>query len=100
MQAHLLQLKGAFLQIGVQFQGRQDSPSGMVLKGQGSAKQRHETIAQELINRAPIPVHRAQGKLKKTVQEGMHALRTQALSQGRGTDQITKQHGDLFALAF
>src|SRR5262245_13085620 len=72
----------------------------MVLMGNGSPEQRHEAVTKELINGAFILMNRGQSEFEEMVQQGMHGLRAQTLSQGCGVRNITEEHGDLFALPF
>src|SRR4030095_7456665 len=72
----------------------------MVLMGNGSPEQGHEAIAKELIDRALIPMNRDQSEFEEVVQQGMHGLGAQTLSQWCGVRNITEEHGDLFAFPF
>ena len=66
--------------------------------GHGSPEQGHETVAKELIERPLVAAYLVQRQVKEPLQQAVHRLRSQALSQGRGVDQVTEEDGD--ALAF
>ena len=88
-----------YAQTLVQCQRRQDPTPGVILERQRRAKQGHKAIAQELVNRAAVAVHRVQGEFEEALQQGMHALGTQALGQAGGVRQVAEQHRDLFEFA-
>jgi hypothetical protein len=88
------------VQPALQLDRCQHRPSGMILIRNWRTKQRHEPIAQELIDRALIPVHFGQGQFKKSVQQGVHVFRPYARCQGGGIGEVAEQHRDLFPFAF
>jgi hypothetical protein len=57
----------ALAQAVLQPQGRQHCSPGVILIGNGGAKQRHEAVAEELIDRALVPVHRLEAELKEAI---------------------------------
>src|SRR5215510_6162920 len=72
----------------------------MILMGDGSTEERHEAIAQELINGPFVPMHLVECYLKKAIEERVHCLRSDALSNRSRVRQVTEQHRHLFAFTF
>ena len=68
--------------------------------GDGSTKECHEAVAQELINGPFIVVHFIQGEFEELVQDGMHDLWPQSLGETGGVGQVTEEDRDLLAFAF
>jgi hypothetical protein len=61
------EVRMALAQAVLEPQGRQHRPPGVVLIGNGGAKQRHEAVAEELIDGALVPVYRVEAVLKEAV---------------------------------
>ena len=66
----------------------------------GRTKQRHDAIAQHLVDRAFIPVHRGHHVLQGRIKELLGGFRVAIAHQLGGALEVGKQHGDLLALAF
>src|SRR5262245_12478725 len=66
---------------------------------QGSPKQRHKTISEELVDGAFIAMHSVECQGEEAVQQGVHVFWTKTLGQGSGVRQVTEQHRDLLAFA-
>src|SRR5215510_16257189 len=66
---------------------------------QGHPKQRHKTVAKELVDGAFIAVYSVECQGKKAVEQSVHRLGSQPFSQGSGVRQVAEQHRHLFALA-
>src|SRR5215475_5245849 len=71
----------------------------MVLIRQGRPKQRHKTIAEELVDGAFITVHNVECQGEEAVQQSVHVFWTKALGQGSGIRQVAEQHRDLLTFA-
>ena len=72
---------------------------GMVLMGDGGAEQRHEAIAQELIDVAFVAMNGIDSELEEPVQNVVHGLRPELLGHLRRVRQIAEQHRDLLAFS-
>ena len=70
----------------------------MVLVGDRRAEERHEAIAEELIDGALVAVDLGEAQGEEPVQEGVHRLRAQTLGQRRGVGDVAEEHGHLLAL--
>ena len=81
-------------------QGGVAGAQGMVLMGNGGAKQGHNAVAQHLVHRALIAVHRVHHQMQGRVQELPGSFWVESLDEPRGVLEIGKQDGDLLALAF
>ena len=64
-----LQFSAVALQGALHAQGRVHCPLGMVLMGNGGTKERHDAVAQELVDCSFIAVHLTQHQLKGPVHE-------------------------------
>src|SRR5262245_1721228 len=71
----------------------------MVLMRQGRPKQRHKTVAEELVDGAFIVMHSVECQGEEAIQQGVHVFWTKTLGQGSGVCQVAEQHRHLFALA-
>ncbi len=74
-------------------------PPRVVLVGQRRAEQRHEAVAEELVDRALVAVDLAHRQLEEAVEQRVHALGPDPLGERRGVGDVAEQHGDLLALA-
>ena len=81
-------------------QGGIAGPHGMVLMGQGRAKQGHNAVAHDLVDGALIAMYRRHHAFQDRVEELPGLLRVTLGQQFHGALEVGKQHGDLFALAF
>ena len=72
----------------------------VILVREGRAEERHEAVAEELVDRALVAMHLGEGGLEEGIHENVHSLRPEPLGQRRGADQVAEEHGDGFALAF
>jgi hypothetical protein len=66
----------------------------------GRPKQRHNAVAQDLVHRALVAVHRLHHGVQGGVEELTRLFGIKTLDELRGTLDIGKQHSDLLALAF
>jgi hypothetical protein len=81
-------------------QGGVAGSQGMVLMGQGRAKEGHEAITQNLVHRALIAVHSVHHGVQDGVEELLCGFRVEVANQLGGTSDVGKQDGDLLAFAF
>ena len=95
-----LHLGSILLHRGLHDQGRIAGPHRVVLMRQGSAKQRHNAIAHDLIDRALIAMHGGHHAFQHRIEELPGFLRVTVSEEFHGALEIGKQHRDLFALAF
>src|SRR5262249_39710703 len=72
----------------------------MILMGERCPEQRHEAITEELIDSPLIAMDLVEGYLKKAIEERVHCLGSDALSNRGRVRQVTEQYGDLFPFAF
>jgi hypothetical protein len=75
-----------------------DSVPGMVLMRDRRPEQRHEPIAEELVDRALITVHLGQRGLEEPVDHQVELLRAQLRRQRTRAHDVAKQHAHLLAL--
>ena len=85
---------------GLHGQGRIAGAQGMVLVGDGRAKQRHDAIAQHLVHRALEAVHGVHHAVQGRIEELLGGFGVEVADQFRRVLEVGKQHGDLLALAF
>ena len=71
---------------------------GVVLMRDRRPEQRHEPIAEELVDRALIPVHLGQRDLEEAVDHQVELLRPQLRRQRAGADYVAEQDAHLLAL--
>jgi len=81
-------------------QGGHDGSARVILVGERGAEQRHETVAQKLVDRPFVAMDLSQRQLEEPVQEAVHRLGSEPLGQRCGAGQVAKEDGDLLALAF
>ena len=72
----------------------------MILMGQGRAKERHDAIAHDLVDRALVAVHGGHHAFQDGIEELPGLLGVALGQQFHGAFEVGKQHGDLLALAF
>ena len=81
-------------------QGGIAGPNRMILMRQRGAEQRHDAVAQDLIDRAFVAVHRRHHPLEHRVEELLRFLGVAIGEQLHRAFEVGKEHGDLFAFAF
>ena len=74
-------------------------PARVVLVRDGRAEQRHDAVAQKLIDGALVLVHLGQHELEGPAHEAVNFLRIQALGERRESRHVHEQHRHLLALA-
>ena len=94
---HLL---GVAVQSGLHGERRIAGPHRMVLMRYGRAKERHNAIAQHLIDGALDAVHRVHHQMDGRVEELLRGFRIETTDEFRRVLEVGKEHRDLFALAF
>src|SRR5262247_1600378 len=72
----------------------------MIFMGDRGTEERHKPITEELINGAFVPMHLVERYLKKAIEERVHCLRSNALSNRSRVCQVTEQHRHLFPFPF
>ena len=72
----------------------------VVLVRDGRAEQRHDAVAEELVDGALVAVDLGQHQLESAAHERMHFLRVEPLGQRGEARHVHEQHRDLLALAF
>src|SRR5262245_54961334 len=72
----------------------------MIFMGDGSSKERHKSITEELVDGAFITVDGIERQFEEPVQQGMHGLRSDALGNRGRIRQVTEEYGDLFPFPF
>ena len=77
----------------------QHRAAGVILVRDGRAEQRHEAVAEELVDRAFVVVDLGEGQLEEALEQTVHRLRPQPRGQLRRIGDVAKQHGHLLALA-
>ena len=80
--------------------GGQDRLPGMVFVRVRSAEQRHEAVAEEIVDHTLIATHLRKPEFEKIVEEQMHGLRADVRRAPRRVDDVAKEHSHLPALAF
>ena len=87
-------------QRGLHGQGRVAGPQGVILMRQRGAKEGHNAIAQHLVHRALVAVHGLHHVMQGGVEELPGSLRIEVGNQLGGAFEVSKEDGDLLALAF
>jgi hypothetical protein len=72
----------------------------MILMGDGSAKEGHDAITQNLIDRALIAMHGIHHAMQDWVEKPLRHLGIEVLNQLCGAFDVGKQDGHLLAIAF
>jgi hypothetical protein len=85
---------------GLHRQGSVTGPHGVVFMRHGCTKERHDTVAQHLVDGAFEAVHRVHHVLQGRVQEPLGSFRVETADQFRGAFEVGKQHGHLLPFAF
>ncbi len=71
----------------------------VVLVGDRRAEERHEPVAEELVDRAFVAMHLGERGLEEAAEEDVHALGAEPLGQRGRADHVAEEHGDRLALA-
>ena len=95
--AHLLGIRA---HRGLHGQGGVTGAQGVVLMGDGGAKQGHDAIAEYLVRGALIAVHGIHHVAQGRVQELLGSLGVAIPDQLGGVFDVSEQHRDLLAFAF
>ena len=74
-------------------------PPRVVLVGDGRAEQRHDAVAEELVDRALVAVHLGQHELEGPAHQPVDLLGVEALRQRREARDVHEEHRHLLALA-
>ena len=74
-------------------------PARVVLVRDRRAEQRHETVAQELIDGALVAMDLSQRAVEEAAQQRVHFVGAELLGERRRTDDVAEQHGHRLALA-
>ena len=74
-------------------------PARVVLVGDGGAEERHDAVAEELVDRALVAVHLGQHEVEGAAHEPVHLLGVEALGQRGEPRDVHEEHGHLLALA-
>ena len=77
----------------------QGGAARVILVRQRGAEERHEAIAEELVDGALVAVDLGQRRLEEAVEEVVHGVGPQPFGQRGGPDQVAEEHGDRLALA-
>src|SRR5262249_22170318 len=77
----------------------QRGPPGVVLVGERGAEQGHEPVAEELVDRALVPVHLDQDRLEEPVEQRVHGLGSEPLGQRGRAGDVAEENRHLLALA-
>lgn len=88
------------LQDALHAQGRTYRPLGMVLMGNGGPKQRHDAVAQELIDRPFVALHLSQHQLEGLVHQVVDLFGVEFFGDRGEPGDIGEQDRHLFAFAF
>ena len=70
----------------------------VVLVSEGRAEQGHESIPEELVDRAFIAVHLGERQLEESVQEHVHRFGPDPRGQRRRFHEVAEEHTHLLAL--
>ena len=95
-----LDFGGILLHGGLHAQGCIAGPYRMVLMRQRRAKQRHDAVAHDLVDRALIAMHGIHHPLQHRIKELAGLLGVAVSEEFHRALQVGKQHRDLLALAF
>jgi hypothetical protein len=85
---------------GLHGQGRVAGAQGVVFVGDGGTEQGHNAIAKHLVDSALEAVHGVHHVVDGGVEELLGGFRVEAPDEFRRVLEVSKQHGDLLALAF
>ena len=95
-----LHLGGVLFHRGLHGQGRIAGPHCMVFMRQRCAKQRHDAVAHDLVDRALVAVHRGHHVFQDGIEELPGLLGIPLSQEFHGAFEVRKQHGHLLAFAF
>jgi hypothetical protein len=71
----------------------------MVFVRDRRSEQRHEAVAEELVDSALVAMHLGERQLEEPVEQAMHGLRADASRNRRGVRDVAEHHRDQLALA-
>ena len=74
-------------------------PARVVLVRDRRAEQRHEAVAQELIDGALVAMDLGQRAVEEAAQQRVHLVGAETLGERRRADDIAEEHGHRLALA-
>ena len=77
-----------------------DRALSVVLVGDGGAEQRHDAVAEELVDRALVAVDLVQHQLEGPVHESVDVLGVEPLGERREPRDVDEEDRDLLALPF
>ena len=92
-------LGGEVDDVALEAQHREARPARMLLVGERGAKDGHQTIAGELVDRTLEPVDRAGGDRQEAIEDGTPALGLERARQLHRADDVGEEHRHLLALA-
>src|SRR5262250_1768473 len=72
----------------------------MILMSDRRPEQRHDAVAEELVNGALVAMDFGQHQLEGTSHESVHVLRIQPIGYRGESRHVDKEHCDLLAFAF
>src|SRR5262249_8750132 len=75
-------------------------PEGVILMGNGSAKEGHNAVAQHLVHGALIAVHRVQHGMQGGVEQLLGGFGVEVADEHQRVFQVDKEHRDLLTLAW
>ena len=76
-----------------------DGSLGIVLVGDGSAEQRHDRVADELLDRASVALQLGAKASVVRAEERLHVLRVHRLRLRREPDEVAEEDGDDLAFS-
>ena len=82
-----------------QFRGRVQGAEHVVVMRHGGTEQRHDRVADVLVDRATVPLHDLVGNVEIAIKQCMQPFVRQIARQDRETAEISKQHRDRPALS-
>src|SRR5687767_7413864 len=71
----------------------------MILVREGRAEERHEAVAEELVDRALVAMHLRERGLEEPAQQRVHGLGAEPFGERGRADDVAEQYGDGLALA-
>ena len=92
-------VRAAILQRTADLEGGHGRAAGVVLVGQRRAEQRHEAVAEELVDGALVAMDLGQRQLEESIEQIVHRVGAEPLGQRGRADQVAEQHGDRLPLA-
>ncbi len=95
-----LRLIGVLTHGGLHGQGRVTGAHGVVFVGHRRPEQGHDAVAEHLVHGALVAVHGVHHDVQRRVEQRLGLLRIEVRDQLCRALEISKEHRDLFALAF